>query len=205
MSAFLLAIYNYIHPLTTVIVKKNLLLLCFATFFTSTLLAQELHLDTIVATYERFQKANSELKKSSWPLNSTADLQANYDDYASFIAQLDKIESDKLEGQDLINYELLRFIIQDRLDNLSYQDYLFPLNAEGGFILGMIYGTRTVSLSNQEAVDNYLAKLRDTKRYIDQNISWMRKGLDDNKVMPKLVVNNCLDILRFAVSAQADF
>ena len=205
MSAFLLAIYNYIHPLTTVIVKKNLLLLCFATFFTSTLLAQELHLDTIVATYERFQKANSELMKSSWPLNSTADLQANYDDYASFIAQLDKIESDKLEGQDLINYELLRFIIQDRLDNLSYQDYLFPLNAEGGFILGMIYGTRTVSLSNQEAVDNYLAKLRDTKRYIDQNISWMRKGLDDNKVMPKLVVNNCLNILRSAVSAQADF
>lgn len=201
----MLVIYNYIHPSSIVTVKKILLYLCFATLLTAPLSAQELQLDSIVATYERYQKANSELMKSSWPLNDLEDFQKVSEKYTSFIQQLGKIESDKLEGQDLINYELLRFIIQDRLYNLSYQDYLFPLNAEGGFILGMIYGTRNVNLSNQEAIDNYLTKLKDTKRYIDQNINWMRKGLNDNKVMPKLVVNNCLDILRSAVSAQADF
>jgi len=167
--------------------------------------AQQSALDSIIVAYESFKKEKTETAKSSWPQNSLRDLEGDYKTYKYLLGQLDEVERDSLGKQDLINYELLAFLFEDNMYQLEYGDYLFPLNAEGGFILNMIYATRNLKLKNEKSALVYMDKLRDTKRYIDQQIKWLSQGLDENKVMPKLIVNNCLNVLRDAVSDNASF
>lgn len=159
----------------------------------------------IIESYEAENEFQRKEAKERWPALGNIELESEYKSYIRFLDELDTIDRDTLTGQDLINYELLELIITDKKESLDFDTYKFPLSAEGGFITGMLYSTRNLKLKDDAAVEKYLEKLRDTKNYIDRRIYWMGKGLNENKVMPKLIVNNCLDILRSAVSAKADF
>ena len=69
----------------------------------------------------------------------------------------------------------------------------------------MMYSTKNLKLKSEEAADDYVSKLGDTKRYVDQQITWMTKGLDEGKAMPKLVASNCISILENAIINKLDF
>ena len=178
------------------------ILLCFITIVAY---PQNQDLASIIYDYEDYLKQEKEKAKERWPALGETELESEHNTYVRFLAELAKIEVDSLDGQDLINYELLELIISDKKARLDFETYLFPLSAEGGFIIGMIYATRNLKLKDDAATASYLNKIRDTKNYIDKRIFWMKRGLETNKVMPKLVVNNCLEILRTAVADRAAF
>lgn len=167
--------------------------------------AQVSNLSDIISDYEALQKQRKEETKRAWSPNSAIQIKESFLTYGRLMNRLKDIDKETIEGQDLINYELLYLIFQDNINNLQYGNYMFPLNAEGGFILNMSYATRNKKLNNNEEAEDYLAKLQDTRRYIDQQIYWMEKGLEQKKVMPKLVVNNCLAVLHKSVASDADF
>lgn len=162
-------------------------------------------LDKLIESYQSYLDDNKDRHKVSWPKNSPEALAAKHKKYQDFLSQLSKIDIKELSTQNQINHELLLLIIEDELYNYEYGSHLFPLSAEGGFIISMLYATRGKKLSSDSDGEDYIKKLKDLKRYIDQQIGWMRQGLDDNKVMPKLVVKNCLEVLRNAVSDDAKF
>lgn len=184
--------------------KRLITLIIIATSFVQ-LDAQVSKLSDIISDYEALQKQRKEETKRAWSPNSAIQIKESFLTYGKLMNRLKAIDKEAIEGQDLINYELLYLIFQDNINNMQYGNYMFPLNAEGGFILNMIYATRNKKLNDNEAAENYLAKLQDTKRYIDQQIYWMEKGLEQNKVMPKLIVNNCLAVLQKSVASDADF
>jgi len=162
-------------------------------------------IDSVIKDYESYLDDQKDLLKSSWPQNSLRDKEGEYKQLRFFLNQLDEINQDSFKNQDLINYELLQLIIEDKYDNLNYDTHYFPLSAEGGFITSMMYSTKNKKIRNSESADNYMSKLRDTKRYVDQQIAWMGKGLDVGKAMPQLVANNCISILEKAISNKLDF
>lgn len=163
------------------------------------------NLQDVISDYETYQKQKQEETKRAWAANSAIQIKESYSTYGSLMKRLKDIDLKTIEGQDFINYELLELIFQNNINNMQYGTYMFPLNAEGGFILGMIYATRNKQLKDNEEAEDYVAKLKDTGRYIDQQIYWMRKGLEQNKVMPKLIVNNCISVLQNSVASDADF
>ncbi len=177
-------------------------LLCFITIVAY---PQNLDLASIISDYEAYLEQEKEKAKERWPALAEKEIESEYKTYVRFLTELAKIEEDSLDGQDLINYELLELIVSDNKARLDFETYMFPLNAEGGFITGMIYATRNLKLKDDAAATSYLNKIRDTKNYIDNRIFWMERGLEKTKVMPKLVVNNCLEILRAAVADRAAF
>ena len=158
------------------------------------------HLDQIIESYQSNADDRNAHNNVSWTKNSPEDLAAAHLKNLNQAKQLSEIKPEELSQQRRIDHELLQLIIDDKIYRYEYGTHLFPLSAEGGFIIGMLYATRGKKLSSDADGQNYIKKLKDLKRYVDQQISWMRIGLAENKVMPKLVVNNCLEVLRNAVS-----
>lgn len=114
---------------------------------------------------------------------------------SKYVDQLDEIDKSALGENDLINYEMLRILIEDKLYNLEYESYLMPLNAEGGFIIRMVYNTQNDQLKSKKDIDNYLNKLKGVPAYIDANIDLLERGLAENKKLPKLIIENCIAMI----------
>jgi len=91
-----------------------LLILCFLCFNIS---AQDKNLDKIINDYQSYLDENNERTNNSWPQNSLINYQEEYKNWRSFLDQLDGLNQSVLQDQDLINYELLRLIINDKHDN----------------------------------------------------------------------------------------
>lgn len=187
------------------IIKYVILIFLGIASVSTTTLAQASALNEIISAYETHEASLLKANKVSWPQNDPASLLSENQIYTDLHKRLSSISVESLDKQSQIDYELLDLILEDKIYLHNYGSHLFPLTAEGGFIIGMLYSARGATIKNEKEGQQYLSKLKDLKRYIDQQISWMREGLDQTKVMPKLVVNNCLQVLRNAVSDDAAF
>ena len=161
--------------------------------FSLTLLGQ--NLDSVIGQYQNYQDEQSKLEKSSWPDISDAGLEKKQKQYQEWVRQLETLNRDTLSVEDQITLDLLLLICKDVVDNINFKSHYMPLNAEGGFIVGMMYANRGVNLKNEESRAHYYKKLKATPAYIDQQIGNMKLGLEQGISLPKLVVQNCLSVV----------
>lgn len=106
------------------------------------------------------------------------------------LAQLATIDRTKLTKEDRINYDIFKFQLEDKIARIGFEDYLMPLNAEGGFYTELSYLIRNMSFENSDDFEKYLKKLQAVPRFFDQNIALMRLGIDKGITQPKVVVKN---------------
>ena len=78
------------------------------------------------------------------------------------------------------------------LFNLEYESYLFPLNSEGGFLTGLLYAVRSKRIGSDSAFRVYLNDLMQIPAYFAQQIGHLKRGIAENKMMPKLIVQHCI-------------
>ena len=147
-----------------------------------------------IQKYHDFQD-NNRVDPSEWEDLSEKKVSEKKSQLVLILDQLNKISASDLSEKDLINYEMLKIITADKLYNLEYETHLMPLNSEGGFIIGMVYQTQNSRLKSQENIDNYFQKLRNLPNYVDQKISFLERGLKENKKLPKVVIQNCINML----------
>lgn len=174
------------------------LLLLFTLLLSSSINAQSVaeQLATIIEKQDQFQKSHYESRNAGWPDYSPKAIQGQIQHLRTQVQSLQQISSESLSESDQINREMLLLVLEDDLFNLEYQSYLMPLNAEGGFLTGMVYGTQNLQLKSEEDKANYLKKLRAIPAYLTQQTNLLRQGLQQNKVVPKIIVQNCIGYLK---------
>ena len=148
-------------------------------------------LQDIITAFESQRSESEDL----WPMNRTADLEDKKIFLDSIRTALDQIEPDSLNSTNQINMDMLELIVNDRIYQLDFQSHTFPLNAEGGFLAGVIYSTQGNRINNQEDLDKYIKRLKALPQYFDQRMKQMRLGQSMGKSSPKLVVNNCIALI----------
>lgn len=154
-------------------------------------MAQEVSLDSIISTFE---KRNSHIK-NLWPMNYEVNHLREIKILDSLSTALSAIGSDGLDENQQINKDMLELLIDERLYHLQFQSHTFPLNAEGGFLAGVIYSTRGVQINNEDDLKRYIDRLKALPKYFDQRMKQMRLGQSMGKSSPKLVVENCVQLL----------
>ena len=143
----------------------------------------------IIENQEAFKKSEG---KTDWPSYSDKVLQRRIGHLDKQLKALQQINSDSLSSSDQINKEMLHLVLEDELFNLDYQSYLMPLNAEGGFLTGMVYRTQRLQLKDEQAKQNYLKRLKAIPDYLEQQTNLLKQGLKRKKVVPKIIVQNCI-------------
>lgn len=152
-------------------------------------------LGSIVEEYEKYEAKQSELHANSWKVNTPESVELQIEVYSNWVSRLKKLNVTELEGVDQVNYEMLKLILEDQLFSFKSKAYQMPLNSEGGFIIGMMYATSGLRLDDDEAVENYVSKLKGVDAYIDSQINNLRIGQNNGINLPKLVVENCIKVL----------
>ena len=108
--------------------------------------------------------------------------------YKDVFAKLNSIDKTKLTDDDKVNLELLQYSIEDELSSYKFKAYLNPILADEGFHTDLAYMGSEI-LSSKKEFDNYIKKLKDIPRYVDENISLMRKGLALGICQPRSILN----------------
>ncbi len=158
---------------------------------------------SLSAIIERYDQYHEDQKDDDypWPKVRETDISKQLTFYSEIKNDLDKIDPSTLDGQDLINFEMLVHIISNRIFNLEYESHLIPINSEGGFITGILYSTRNRHLRSEEDLEKYLKRLRSLPQYIDDRIDNLKKGLDADKKSSKFITSKFLDILSSQITS----
>ena len=105
----------------------------------------------------------------------------------STLEELSKIDGDELNETDQISLELLKFILQDKIDYYDFGAYLNPLLSDAGFHNDLPYEVRP--LTNYKQVKEYLQKLNAIPGFVDQYIAILREALEKGITQPRVIFN----------------
>ena len=101
------------------------------------------------------------------------------------LGELDQLNTKQLKETELISYELLRFVLQDKVDFYAFEMYLNPIRSDEGFHNNLVYMVRP--LANYQQTKEYLNKLNDIPRFVDEHLVNLEKGLEKGVSQPKII------------------
>ena len=110
--------------------------------------------------------------------------------WKGILEKLANIDRTKLTKEDRINYDIFKYQLEDKVARIGFEDYLMPLNAEGGFYTNLSYMVRGMSFENADDYEKYLKKLKAIPQFFDDNIGLMRLGMKKGITQPKVIVKN---------------
>ncbi len=113
--------------------------------------------------------------------------------YQALLQRLTALNRTNLPECEQINYDFLRFVLEDDTAHAFFQSYLVPIDAEGGFHTGFVFALQRMPLNTVADYENYLARLRAYGQYTDQQVRLMEIGLEENIASPQLIAQNALN------------
>lgn len=119
--------------------------------------------------------------------NEEKDFLRRYTFYKEVDERLGRIDKNKLGDDDQVNLELLQYSIEDKLSSYKFKAYLNPILADEGFHTGLAHMGSEI-LSSKKEFDNYIKRLKDIPRYVDEHIALMRKGLELGICQPRSIL-----------------
>lgn len=175
--------------------KLILLVALFAFQFSQAQQAPEPAHPVLRAAIKKIAVFNNEERKidsmSNLPLglHGEAEAKRRYDFFEVLDKEIRGINKSELSFEDEINAELLLYSFEDDLSDYRFKSYLNPILSEGGFHTN-ITGIANVTFRNQKDVEDYLNRLRDIPRYMEEHFALMRIGLKTGIAQPYDVVKS---------------
>ena len=154
------------------------------------------------ALIEDYQKGSSyENPDSEWPDISDDKRASELAFNKEIISRLNDIELSSNDLERNINHSMLKLILNNSITELEFNSHQFPLNAEGGFLSGIVYSTQGRYFESEEELNAYTDKLNTLPDYFAERTSHMKDGIENGKALPKLIVNNCISLIDHFLSA----
>ena len=119
-----------------------------------------------------------------------ADQERRADFWRSLLDSLALIPTEQLSAADRINYDIFKFILEDRVAAVDFEAYLIPFNAEGGFYNSLSFLPRRYAFSSGHDYDRYQERLRAFPQYMRDNLTLLSLGIEKGIVAPRLIAAN---------------
>ena len=115
-------------------------------------------------------------------------LAQQYQKNTQLLADLDAIDVSKLSDENQINYSIIRAQVQNSVDEYVFNTHYMPLTSEYGFHSSLSFIVNSSDYKTAQDYQHYLKRLQQVPRFFEQNIGWMRKGLEVGLTQPKAVL-----------------
>lgn len=173
--------HNHIFSFTRIFL--SILLMCSTIGLAQVTSSQEL--ENVIDVVSKFRVYDY----SDYPLGRhQAELEKKNADFAQAQLQgLQNIDLSDLNETEQISHELLRFRLQNTVDEYRYEMYLNPIQADQGFHLNLNYRIKPI-LSHKDAV-SYLNLLNAVPVFVDENLVLIRTGIKKGISQPQVIFN----------------
>ncbi len=156
----------------------------------------------LLAEYNEYLKNQPKYDGDQWPTRDTAKLAAELPIYTAWLTRLQSVDTLSLSPDQRINKDMLELLWQEKVDNIAFGSHLMPLNAEGGFLTGLLNRLQQQELHRDDRATSYTQLLQDLPRYMRQQRGLMEKGMALKKISPKLIVDNCIQLLEKGINLE---
>ncbi len=124
--------------------------------------------------------------------------------WQDLLHRLDQIDRAKLSSPDQINFDLLKFVLQDNVADFRFKSYLIPLNSDSGFHIDFARLPSNMPFFTVLDYENYIARMQAFPQYVQQHIALMREGLAIGMTLPKVVLAGVDVSIRSHIVATAE-
>ena len=159
-------------------------------------------MDNIISEFEQLQQDFE--TDSDWPQIDSEELNAQKERMEEFRNALKELDSDDLTMEDRINKDMLELILTDEIEGIKFGTHEFALNAEGGFLTGIVFGIRGMTIQNEEDEKRYLKKLQALPAYLESRMNHLSNGMESGVVSPKLITRICLEMVEEVANSKAE-
>ncbi len=119
---------------------------------------------------------------------SLAEIARQHAEAEAFLQRLQAIPTDEMNDTDLLSHQLLERQIQREDVSYSLKNYEMPVNQQNGVHTRLADLPLSVPLDSVKHYEDYIARLRQIPRVLEQTTEVMRQGLKDGLMPPRLVL-----------------
>ncbi len=101
----------------------------------------------------------------------------------AFLGRLQTIPTDGFSDQDQLSHDLMVRVLQQRITDFNLQEYEMPINQQNGIHTQLADLPQAVPLDSVKHYEDYISRLRQIPRALDQVTEVLRAGMKD-KLMP---------------------
>lgn len=121
-----------------------------------------------------------------------------------WLDRLAAIEVAYLSEQNQINHAVLTYRLANGYDQYRFGAHRMPLTAESGFHNSLAFMAQRGGFRQVDDFEQYLSRLEDMPRYFQQQIDWMRQGLESGMTQPQAVLTGFEESIIAYVTEQAE-
>ena len=149
-----------------------------------------------VNIYQSLQDSLSELQKPEWSMETDSIRNIKQMRYTAIVDGLSTLDDNILSKPDLINKELLVLELENELNEIQFGSHFMPLNSEGGFLSGIVFGIQYSSVKNNEEKEKYIKKLKALPEYLKKQQHVMTEGINRGLISPAVISQRCMDLTK---------
>ena len=150
------------------------------------------HLQKIISDYESL---DDDAPERSWRMYTDEEQDKRVAGLRGIKDRLEKVNNSGLSDMDIINRDVLKYILDNNIQTTEIGLDLMPINSEGGFVTGIYFNAANARLNNSEAKEKYKKKLETLPEYINWQIGKMKKGVSKGITLPKLIIEKALPLI----------
>jgi len=105
-----------------------------------------------------------------------------------FFRRWEAIDRTQLEREEQINYDIFGWILQDRVKEFDFKNYLTPITNRWGFHISFPQLPKEMPLKTVQDYENYLARLEAFPTYTDQHIERLQLAIEAKRTLPSVVL-----------------
>jgi uncharacterized protein (DUF885 family) len=120
---------------------------------------------------------------------SLAEIARQHAESDDFLARLKAIPTDGMSDKDLLSHRVLENQLEREDVNFSLKNYEMPVNQQNGVHTRLADLPLSVPFDSVQHYQDYISRLRQIPRVLDQTTEVMRQGEKDGLMPPKLVLD----------------
>jgi len=111
-------------------------------------------------------------------------------DLANLHSQLTALNTDGLSFQEQISRQMQLDSLQQQIADIDFKEYQVPINSESSFHVGLATMHRYLAFKTTQDFDNYLNRLQQVPRVVDQHIDNLTAGLKRGFTQPRVILEH---------------
>ncbi len=114
----------------------------------------------------------------------------------NMLTGLNKFNPDKLKGQDLMSYDITKWLLEDQLSDTDIRYSGYPISQLSGPHINLpSFLTDRHAIISQKSADNYLSRLNEFGRVLDETHTLVDAHTENGVIAPDFIVNKTIGVL----------
>lgn len=121
-----------------------------------------------------------------------------------FLARFQAIDAAGFPEQEALNKELMIRDLKDQLEGARFKPWQMPVDQNSGLHIDLPQLVNVLSFQTVKDYDDYISRLKQIPRAMDQTMDQMRRGLAEKRMPPRFLLEKVVDQANGIATQEAD-